>query len=42
MRAASGDATSAEKKAVKDMVYGRVSASEIAQLQRLYNLHGGQ
>ena len=42
MRAASGDATSAEKKAVKDMVYGRVSASEIAELQRLYNLHGGQ
>lgn len=41
-RASAGGLSAKEKQAVKDMVYGRVSASEIAELQRLYNLHGGK
>ena len=40
--AMSGGLSGSEKKAVKDMIYGRVSASEIAELQRLYQLHGGK
>ncbi|MBO4897548.1 MAG: hypothetical protein J5590_04560 [Clostridia bacterium] len=41
-QAMSGSLSGSEKKAVKDMIYGRVSASEIAELERLYQLHGGK